>query len=292
MTPATQHDGLRLISGTEVKSLYAVGTVDGVAVLRVAGANGPGTAVISYDGDGAGNSRLAWRAPGSVTFGTWVDVSVDGDYLLDDGEDPRKWARVTVYGDYLPAAAAQASVYLADVFNNAIGSDDVTAAEAAAGSVETRTVSVTNASSVRADDVRAWIVRRDGIAAQRLATMQMSEVRCQRSVMPASRVLPVITGSLGVAVLTSGLRPLTSRARPASRIRAAGWLPTTDDALEIGSDGVSWYAPDTEDHVDVVRLGSIEPGASATLHVRRSIPAGMGADAGLLNRIFVGWTGL
>jgi len=129
----TRGDGLVFLDNpglNESASLHAVGTVPGVAILMVGGANGPGVARIRCEGDG---SRITWLAPGSSTWGEPCACESDGTYLIEDGEDAAKCARIQVATAYLPDGAAEARVLLVDVYNNAFSLNDISAGHAAAG---------------------------------------------------------------------------------------------------------------------------------------------------------------
>jgi len=153
----TGPDRLRFESGAvEVQHLTAAGTVPGVWIQQVAAANGPGTARIRSAG-----YNLTWQAPGEAVPGEPVEVKIPGHYLLEGAADPNKWARVRVYPRYLtnPAGGgvADAAVALADRYANPIASDDVSAAEAAAGDAETYTVDLYNQSTEMVTGLRVWI---------------------------------------------------------------------------------------------------------------------------------------
>ena len=152
---ATRNDALRIeVASVEVKHLVAVGTIPGVAVLAAAARNGPGIGRLRSTGDG---TLLSWKAVGSSTFGPSVDCSANGSYLLEDGEDATKWARVQVYAAHLLAGPTASAVYLSDVYDNAVGHDDVIASEASAGNVETYTLAMKNAGQSTMFDVRVWL---------------------------------------------------------------------------------------------------------------------------------------
>jgi len=148
---AIRADALRLYyAGQEINHLRAVGTVPGVRVLHVAARNGHGAGILRYLG-----GNLYWRAPGSSTFGAAVAVPTDGHYLLFDGDDLDAFVRVEVYTDHL--LAGDARVFLRDRYENAIGFDDVTAAEAAAGDVTTWSITCRNESDEILYDLTAWV---------------------------------------------------------------------------------------------------------------------------------------
>jgi len=148
-------DGVRIkLASLEIKHLAAVGTLPGVVILQAAARNGPGTGQLQSSSDG---TRLAWRAPGSDTFGAAVVCGSDGPYLLEDGEDPNKWLRVQIYASYLASTPRDARVYLGDLFANGPPHDDVTAQEASAGDVTIYSLELVNESAVNISDLRAWI---------------------------------------------------------------------------------------------------------------------------------------
>ena len=90
--------------------LAAVGTLPGTVITGGAHRNGPGRGYLRSSADG---TQMSWKAPGSASFGAWVDVSTLGERLLEDGEDHNKWIRLeTVSTAYLVAAAQQQEVYL------------------------------------------------------------------------------------------------------------------------------------------------------------------------------------
>ncbi len=138
----------------EVKHLRLVGTIRGVVPLFVAARNGPGMGRLAGDG-----ASLKWQAPGGSRFGPPVLCNVDGNYLLRDAGDPDKYIRIQVFAANLLAGVNEARVILDDVYDNAVGGDDVTAAEAAAGSVESWTLTLRNVSNTILSRLSAWIDR-------------------------------------------------------------------------------------------------------------------------------------
>jgi hypothetical protein len=151
----TNADSISVSAGAAaVRTLTARGTIPGVVVDAVAGLNGPGVGCLSYN---ATTETLAWRAPGSATFGEAVDASADGALLLEDGEDADKFCRVTVYADYLPASHYSADVALADRFHNGMIAADVTAAQASAGATLYRNLTITCANAAGLTALAAWL---------------------------------------------------------------------------------------------------------------------------------------
>lgn len=141
---------VRIEASGEVSQFEIVGAVPGLVVVQGAGRNGSGMGRLQIV---AGEAQ--WRAPNSMNFGPAVDVSATGSYHLYDGDDGDKWVRVQSSASFLPGGATSAPVYLADRYEtifsaelevgwNQIAGDDVTAAEAAAGDVETWDFQVAN----------------------------------------------------------------------------------------------------------------------------------------------------
>ncbi len=156
MTPFNRSDTLHLqLAGSDVGFVRTVGTIAGVAVLAVAARNGPGIGRLIA----SAGSRLAWQAPGSSTPGASQACASDGVYLLEDGEDVSKFARVQVYSSYL-AASGEAEVLVQDAY---AGLADITAAQAAAGLTDVTTFALKNVSDtaggapVLATLVKMWL---------------------------------------------------------------------------------------------------------------------------------------
>jgi len=152
---AHRGDSLRIeLDAAEVQHLVPVGTIPGLVVEAVAARCGPGAARLRSSADRA---RLRFLAPGSAVWGTEVAAGVDTTWLLQDGEDPDKWARVARYGDHLVVGQAEGRVLLADVYANGVGHDDVVAAEALAGDVTGYTLTLKNDSLRRFSHLVVWI---------------------------------------------------------------------------------------------------------------------------------------
>lgn len=159
MQPATRGDGVRLqLSGADCISMRVVGALAGIAVLAAGARNGPGTGRIIASAGG----YLAWQAPNSATPGTPQPVSsIDGPYLLEDGDDVTKWIRVQVYNAFLPTAG-EARIFIADTYAvdvPGVGVGDIDAATAATGTLETTQFALKNVSPVRVDNIKLWIDR-------------------------------------------------------------------------------------------------------------------------------------
>jgi len=142
------------ISAAEVKPLAAVGTVSGVAISFVSGSVGPGSALLAYTNN---LTALRFRAPGSASFGEYVEVSGGGDYIVADGENRSKYIRVTVTPAKLPESDSQSLVFIQEMNDNSAGGTPATAAQAAAGQVLDYFIDIYNQSNFPAQAIVAWI---------------------------------------------------------------------------------------------------------------------------------------
>ena len=151
----TGADALRVRRAINIEAewLRAVGTIPGVVVTYVAGANGPGEGYLRCNRDG---DAVAWRAPGSSTYGPYVPRPADGTYYIEDGDDPDAYLRVAAYADYLEADI-EAQVLVSDRFNNRMGYEDVAAEDAAAGEIVTYNFGLRNVSSSRVHRPSIWL---------------------------------------------------------------------------------------------------------------------------------------
>ena len=140
----------------ELEHLRVVGAIRGVVPQFAAARNGPGAGRLSSHGDG---TWLKWRAPGGSRFGRPVWCGADGEYVLTDGDDPDKYFRVEVFAAELVPGVVESRVSLSDVYQNALGGDDVTAAEAAAGDVASWALTLKNISNSILGQLRVWIDR-------------------------------------------------------------------------------------------------------------------------------------
>ena len=142
---------------TALNILTLIGTLPGVVPVFAGGRCGPGVGAIRSDSTGTG---LAFRAPGSGTFGLSIDCAEGGSFVLVDGEDASSWLEVTVYADYLPAGAAEAAVRMTDRFDdsiNTLGLGDVTASEAATGDWIAPDFFLRNQSGETISNIRLWL---------------------------------------------------------------------------------------------------------------------------------------
>lgn len=153
--PRTRSDGLTYDTGAgEIQSLSPLGTIPGVVILHVSGANGVGTGFLRSEG--TGGMLLSWKAPGSAVYGAPVNITANADYLLEDGEDRSKWIRIEGHFTLLGPVIEQ-RIYLADVYDNQLVSRDVTRLEAFLGHVLLYTIDFTNLSNRIIRRIAFWI---------------------------------------------------------------------------------------------------------------------------------------
>lgn len=150
----THADALDTWSDTaEFASLHWYGAVAGIRPILFSGLNGVGVGRLRINAAG----EVSWKAPGSATYGPGVlAIAEDATVVLEDGENPGKYARVEISHDYV-IGQGEATITLTDVFDNMLSSVDVTAAEASAGDTLVVSVYLKNVSTDTLADIRVWI---------------------------------------------------------------------------------------------------------------------------------------
>ncbi len=146
------------VAGVEIQHLTAIGTVGGVTIAHVAAANGKGVGRLRKTAAG----ELQWRPPGASGYGPAVPIPSDDTYRLESDTEPAKWLRVAVQTAFFAVGEEESRVFLTDVYSNAVSSDDVTYSEAAAGDVETYTITAVNEGLFPAY-IQVWIENGPGL---------------------------------------------------------------------------------------------------------------------------------
>ena len=137
----------------EFTSLHWYGAIAGIRPILFSGLNGVGVGRLRINPSG----EVSWKAPGSATYGPGVlAINEDATVVLEDGEDPGKYVRVEISHDYV-IGQGEATITLTDVFDNALSSVDVAAAEASAGDTLVVSVYLKNVSTNSLEDIRVWI---------------------------------------------------------------------------------------------------------------------------------------
>jgi len=121
-----------------------------VTIAHVAGANGEGAGTLTA----SGASELKWTPPGG-SQGAGVTIANGETKVLEGGTDTDKYIRVTRTS--AAALSGTATVTLTDTFNNTVGLDDISSAEAAAGDDEQRGLYFKNESTVAVTLLKAWV---------------------------------------------------------------------------------------------------------------------------------------
>src|SRR3990172_8249572 len=122
--------------------------------LRMGAADrkGRGRGQLQAEDDG---KLLSWKAPRSTKFGPGVRISADGQYLLEDGDDPNQCLKMKVTYAYLPSTPMVQPVYLQDVPN--VYLSNIAASQAAAGNTVTLQYFMANSGTSLVHNVRVWI---------------------------------------------------------------------------------------------------------------------------------------
>jgi len=139
-------------SSTE-KSFLTVssGALTNVTIARVAGANLAGSGTLEVN---AAADSVRWTAP-SGTAGDWVAISSGQTKVCESGSAPEKFVRVTCSGAL--TSEQSATIVLAEQYNNAIGLDNVSSAEASAGDSEYRCIAVKNDATAAIAALLVWL---------------------------------------------------------------------------------------------------------------------------------------
>lgn len=139
---------------TEWQLLGVQGALLGFVVAFAAGRNGPGTGTLETDGAGS----VRWRAPGSATPGAYVAIADSETKLLLDGDDPKKFVRVTRDAATAPAAST-APILLVEIFNSLLDNvaGDAGNDESGSGDDEYRCLFIRNDSAKNASSVKVWV---------------------------------------------------------------------------------------------------------------------------------------
>lgn len=125
--------------------------ISNITVDFCSGANGAGNGALTA----TGNDELKWTPPGG-TQGAGVTILNGETKILEAGNsEPEKYIRVSRTST--ANLTGTATVALADEFNNIIGFDNVTSAEAAAGDTEYRCLCFKNEASSEVKSVKAWV---------------------------------------------------------------------------------------------------------------------------------------
>lgn len=263
---------LRLFSLVIYPSTW-LGTAPGVEFVKVGGMNDIGVGRLRCVGN-----TLAWKAPRSTSFGEPVEfIPTPGVVqFLRDGDNPDKW--VSVFGKSEYFIDTTVNVYLQETWSptNTLVSD-FTAAQVAAGAVNTRTIRIYNIGNLPLDDLRVWLTPLDPDVPTLGGFGSIYSMRRIAERRRGVAVIPAITGSLSSGWCDfRGVAPAAFPSR--QRGNFSPFAAATAYTLQISKDNVNFYSPREETAGDVLVYSSLAPGAFSNLYVRRTIPAGMTAE--------------
>ena len=125
--------------------------ITNITVNFVAGANGVGAGTITA----TGNDTLAWTPPGGSQGANVTILNGETKILEGGGGATGKYVRVT--RNDAVAMTGTATVTLADQFNNLIGFDNVTSAEATAGDTEYRALFFKNEAASEVKNLKVYL---------------------------------------------------------------------------------------------------------------------------------------
>jgi hypothetical protein len=151
--PAADLGGAKSTAGAKdilSQTASAPTTITGVTIVDAAG-NDEGDGTLFFDST---NETLRWT-PFNGTAGTAVDVSTNGDYAIQGGNNGGL-LKVTVVAASLPSSDQTNTITITNNANNIF--DDVAKADAKAGDVEYRGIFIENDHASDAMvDIRVWV---------------------------------------------------------------------------------------------------------------------------------------
>lgn len=303
-------------SATEAEQLAAsiASAISNVTLDFVAGANGPGTGTLAAKSA----DTLAWTAPGG-SEGAAVTIANGETKILEDGTDPEKYVRVTRTST--TALTGSATVTLTDAYNNLVGMDNISSAEAAAGDDEYRCLALKNESASQVKSVKAWIgtlgTQMTSSAAQLgasgagtieggtgdfadwpdtgFAHIKTSAGATREVVYYSSRTDDVLTvpaagremlgtsAAAGASDDTVDAVPGIAIAKEAPTAQPDGHFTDETGAGEGSDPGVSFSV--ACDEANGEDIGDLDAGEIYGLWIWRAVPAGQVADTSLINLI-------
>lgn len=139
-------------SSSEITHLaYSVSSpIANLTIDFLAGANGTGTGTITV----TGSDTLTWTPPGG-SAGPAVTILNGETKILEAAGAPEKFIRISRTS--ADALTGTATLTLTDQFNNVIGMDNVSSAEAAAGDTEYRAIMLKNEADTEVKNVKIYI---------------------------------------------------------------------------------------------------------------------------------------
>ena len=241
-----------------------------ITVDYVGGANGEGSGTLAAKS----TDSLAWTAPGG-TEGTAVTILNGETKILEDGADPTKYVRVSRTST--TGLSGSETVVLADPFNNAVGFDNVSSAEATAGDNEYRCLGCKNRNANDVTNIVVWVAT--------IGTQVLSDGG-QLSASGAGTI--TTTGSFadwpesGFCRINTGSDTLREIVYYSSRTATALTVPSTGRAM-LGTTAVAGASTDKIYAVPPVRIGIVAPDSQPSGEFVDNTAAGEGtAPSGIV----------
>lgn len=310
-------------SSTELVALGITVTnpIANISVDFASGFNGPGDGTL----EATGADTLRWMAPGG-TAGPNVTILNGQSKVLESGGARSKYVRVS--RTTATALAGTATITLADILNNAVGWDDVSSAEAAAGDAEYRMVAMKNVSS---GPLTSIVARAEVLGTQRMTaggqlpasgagTITISSGTFDdwpaaghaliKTNAPALREIVYYPTRSSTALTV----PAAGRARLGTSAAAGAATDTVDaiPGMAIGLDapstqpsgtfeapanestapaGVAFSTPIKSDYSDALSVGTLTAGQIHALCLKRDVAAGAVAILSMLFHSKIRWDG-
>ncbi len=299
-------------SGNEITHLaYAVSNpISNLTIDFLAGANGTGSGTITVTGD----DTLTWTPPGG-SAGPAVTILNGETKILEAAGAPEKFIRVSrTSTDPLTGTA---TLTLTDQFNNVIGMDNVSSAEAAAGDTEYRAIMLRNEAATEVKNVKIYI----GTLGTQLTTggtqlgssgggtvspaagnfndwpdsgfarIEDNAGNLKEIVYYSSRTSTVLTvpaagrSQLGTSAQAGAA---TDVVYPVPGLRIATETPSNSEIQEVANEstapiGVTWRTAITA--ANGIDVGDLAADGELGLWFERSVVAGATAEASVLNMI-------
>ncbi|HEV7301613.1 MAG TPA: hypothetical protein VGN72_19770 [Tepidisphaeraceae bacterium] len=256
-------------SSLEVQSLSwtIVNPISNVTILSASDNNGTGAGTLAVTGD----DTLTWTAPGGAA-GVAVTILSGETKTLESFLDPSKFIRVQRTNT--TPLAGNATVTLAEVFNNVIGFDNVLSAEASTGDSEYRLTVIKNLNATAIGAVKVWI-----------GTLGTQRVSASTQLGAAGAGTVTISAGTFDDWPDTGFCHIKNGANTrevvyySARTSTVLTVPATGRAM-LGTTAAAGAATDTLDAVPGIRIARVAPssqpsGNFATIANENTAPAGV-----------------
>lgn len=199
-----------------------LGIPAGVQITEAAGLLSAGVGRLAVVARAGGGRGLQWTAPGGAA-GDVIPADADGEIRVDDGAQPDHWLRCTLTAARLAAGDA-AAVQIASSGPSALDPGDVAAAAAAAGSVETRELTLVNRSAaLDLENLTVWLAPGTRFCEVSLDNVTYSAAEDETAALAALGATTLPAGG-SIAVYVRRTIPAGTAANPSEPLEIrAGW---------------------------------------------------------------------